>query len=257
MKNKQMYDAIHNHIGQGRVFTKEDEHELLNKIQNSDKLKSRKRWFPELIGWGLAAAALLITVSIIGTHTGVLPFSTGGQPEVLDTSLLKESEINGLENMSAEEREHLLNRSPKSYYADSTEDALKAIPFKLKLPKELPIEGEFVVTDINDWHFDSNSDGKDISIDLIANGFKNRMNTNTIMISASDFDKVISGEDSNSVQEVQLNQGIKGRVNITDTGGSLRFENRFGVEIDIVFNHEANEYDTKKELINLANQMIE
>ncbi|WP_409251715.1 hypothetical protein V1502_16480 [Bacillus sp. SCS-153A] len=257
MKNKQIYEAIHDHIGQGRVFSKEEEHELLNKIREHDNLNSRKRWFPELIGWSLAAAALLITLSAIGTQIGLLPFSTGGQPEVLDTSLLKESKISGLENMSEEEKEHFLNRSPKSYYADSTEDALKAIPFKLTLPEELPIEGEFVVTDIKDWHFDSNSDGKDISIDLIAGGFKNKMNNNTIMISASDFNKVISGEDSKSVQEVQLNHGIKGRVDITHTGGSIRFKNRFGIEITIVFNHEANEYDTQKELINLANQMIE
>ena len=259
MKNKQMYDAIHNHIGQGRVFSKEEENELLEKLARGERPVKRRKWFPEMLGWSLAGVALILVVVFIGSQTDLLPFTADHQPERLDTSLLKETEIQGLEDMPEEEKEHVLNNSPKSYEADSTEDALKALPFKLKLPKNLPFEGKFVVTDINDWHFESNTDGKDISVDFIAGNNAAGESSEVIMIGASDFIKetVGSGSQPDTRSDVQLNKGISGAIDVTETGGRVKFVNKSGVEIDIAFHHEIDKYDTREVLIDLANQMIE
>ncbi|MGF2617510.1 hypothetical protein FZC84_15470 [Rossellomorea vietnamensis] len=255
MNNKRIQDAVHNHIGEGRVFSEREENELLTKIENNQTLRPKRRWFPELLGWGLAGAAILLLLGIIGSQTGILPFSADRQPERLDTSLLKEEEIHGLENMTEEERTHFLNRQPKAYQADTVEDALKALPFHLKLPKKLPFEAGFVVNQINDWHFESNTDGKDISVD-----FRATNDREVILIQALDFEQEFLGEGNQSespLEDVVLNKGIPAELKIRDKEGEILFKTKEGTQITIVFIYQDDKYNTSKVLIDLANQMIE
>ncbi|WP_113927186.1 hypothetical protein [Bacillus sp. P14.5] len=252
MNNKRIQDAVHNHIGEGRVFSEREENELLTKIENNQTLRPKRRWFPELLGWGLAGAAILLLLGIIGSQTGILPFSADRQPERLDTSLLKEEESQGgLENMTEEERTKFLSNQPKSYKADSVDDALNALPFKLVLPEDLPFEGEFAVDRIYDWHFESNSDGKDISVDFRATNGRE-----VIMIGAVDFEQQIIGEGNKSPEQVELKKGETGELNLGDDGGTIKFESREGIHINIYISN-AEKYDTREVLIDLANQMIE
>ncbi|MGD6968769.1 hypothetical protein ACQCVP_20325 [Rossellomorea vietnamensis] len=255
MNKQRIHDAIHNHIGERRVFSKEEENELLTKIENNQTLRPKRRWFPELLGWGLAGAAVLLVLGIIGSQTGILPFSADRQPDRLDTSLLKEEEIRGLENMTEEERTYFLSWQPKAYQADTVKNALKALPFHLKLPKKLPFEAEFVVNQINDWHFDSNTDGKDISVD-----FRATNESEVILVQAQDFDQEAVGGRNRSEsfrEEVILDKDIPAKLDIRDKEGEILFNNKEGTQITIVFIYQDDKYDTGEVLVNLANQMIE
>ncbi|MGM0847102.1 MAG: hypothetical protein ACQEUT_19270 [Bacillota bacterium] len=252
MNNKRIHDAVHNHIGEGRVFSKDEENELLTKIENTQTLLPKKRWFPELLGWGLAGAAILLLLGIIGSQTGILPFSADRQPDRLDTSLLKESESesNGPDGLSDEQREEIESRQPKLYYADSVEDTLNALPFRLTLPENLPFEAEFIVDGIYDWHFESNSDGKDISVDFRAtNGVE------VIFVEAVDFDKESIGQGNQSLEQVELKKGGTGELELGDDGGTIKFENKEGIDFNIYISN-SEKYDTREVLIDLANQMI-
>ncbi|TYS19874.1 hypothetical protein FZC78_02275 [Rossellomorea vietnamensis] len=252
MNNKRIHDAIHNHIGEGRVFSKEEEKELLTKIEDNHTLLPKRRWFPELVGWGLAGAAVLLVLGIIGSQTGILPFSADRQPDRLDTSLLKESvsESTGPDGLSDEQREEIESRQPKLYNADSVEDALNALPFQLTLPENLPFEAEFIVDGIYDWHFQSNSDGKDISVEFrAANGVE------VIFVEAFDFDKEFIGQGNQSLEQVELKKGVSGELNIGEDGGTMKFENKEGIDINIYISN-SEKYDTREVLIDLADQMI-
>jgi hypothetical protein len=254
MSNKRIHDAIHNHIGEGRVFSKEEEYELLTELENHQVTPAKKRWFPELLSLSLAGAAVLLMIGLIGSQTGLFSF-LGGQPEKLDTSLLKESEIHGLEDMSEERRKEFLTRQPKAYYAESVDDALNALPFKLNLPEKLPFDSAFVVEGINDWHYPSNTDGKDISATFrAANG------NQFILIEAVDFEQefVESGNQSEtSLEEVELNRGVQGQLEVMSDGGRIQFENKIGVNVKIYLHDPEKIFDAREVLMELANQMVD
>ncbi|KSU64570.1 hypothetical protein AS034_01675 [[Bacillus] enclensis] len=255
MSNKRIYDAIHNHIGKGEVFSKEEEYELLTKIENHHVPPAKRKWFPELVGLSLAGAAVLVMIGLIGSQTGLFSFLGGGQPDKLDTSLLKESEIHGLEDMSEERREEFLTRQPKAYYAESVDDALNALPFKLNLPEKLPFDSAFVVEGINDWHYPSNTDGKDISAT-----FRAAKGNEFILIEAIDFEQefVESGNQSEtSVEEVELKKGIQGNLEMMSSGGKIQFENKKGIKIKIYLHDSENIYNAREVLMDLANQMVD
>ncbi|MCA0147192.1 manganese efflux pump MntP family protein [Rossellomorea vietnamensis] len=254
MNHKRIHDAIHHHLGEGRTFSKEEEAALLTKLESNHIHPPKRRWFPELLSLSFIGLAVLLVVGIIGSQTGILSFLGGGQPERLDTSLLKESEVHGLENMSEKQREEFLSRQPKDYYADTVENALKALPFSLTLPEKLPFDARFVVEDIKDWHFPSNKDGKDISVNFSADNGQQ-----TILIEAVDFQQnVVEGEDGpeESREVVKLKQGREGDIKLDRNGGKITFENKNGVKIKIYFYDRLKDYNTRDVLTDLANQMV-
>ncbi|OXS59543.1 hypothetical protein B0G93_11013 [Bacillus sp. V-88] len=254
MNHKRIHEAIHHHLGEGRTFSKEEEAALLAKLENNHIHPPKRRWFPELVSWGLASVALLLVIGVIGSQTGLLPILGGGQPDRLDTSLLKESEVHGLEEMSEEQRQEFLKRQPKDYYADTVVNALKALPFPLTLPEKLPFDAKFVVEGIKDWHFPSNTDGKDISATFNASNGQQ-----SIMIDAVDFEqKFIEGDSGSEVsrEEVELKQGRKGDLKLDSNGGEISFENKNGVNIKIYFYDPQKDYNTRDVLTDLANQMV-
>ncbi|MCA1057633.1 hypothetical protein LCL96_01720 [Rossellomorea aquimaris] len=254
MNNKRMHDAIHHHLGEGRTFSKEEEAALLAKLENNH-FPPKRKWFPELVSWSLAGATLLLVIGVIGSQTGLLPLLGGGQPERLDSTLLKESEVHGLENMSEEQKEEFLGRQPKDYYADSVKNALKALPFPLTLPEKLPFDAKFVVEGIKDWHFPSNTDGKDISATFsAANGQQ------SILIDAVDFEQnVVEGSNGAeaSSEEIELKKGIEGDLKLDSNGGKITFENKNGIKIKIYFYDPQKDYNTRDVLTDLANQMVD
>ncbi len=251
MKNNQIHKAIHNHIGEERVFSKEEERELITKLENNQSVRTKKKWLPEVLGWSLGGAAFLLMFGIVGSQTGLLSFSGDRQPDKLDISLLEEDKSHGLEDMSEEQREKFESIQPKTYHADTVEDALKSLPFKLTLPETIPFEAKFTVEGINDWHFESNTDGKDISVDFRAIDNSGSF----ILIQAVDFEQEFFGD--NNQEEVELKKDLTGKLEMVEDGGEIRFENNEEVYINIYFHDAENRYITRKILIDLANQMIE
>lgn len=253
MNTKRIHDAIHKHLGEERTFSKEEMAALLAKLENNP-IPPKRRWFPELVSWGLAGVALLLMIGVIGSQTGLIPFLGGEQPDRLDTSLLKESEVHGLEDMSEEQREEFLKRQPKDYYAETVENALRALPFPLTLPEKLPFDAKFVVEGIKDWHFPSNTDGKDISVNFSASNGQQ-----SIMIDAIDFEQnVVEGDSGAEIthEAVELKQGSEGDLKLDSNGGQIAFKNKNGVNIKIYFYDPLKDYDTRNVLTNLANQMV-
>lgn len=253
MNHKRIHDAIHKHLGEERTFSKEEEAALLAKLE-SNPIAPKRRWFPELVSWGLAGVTLLLMIGVIGSQTGLIPFFGGGQPDRLDTSLLKESEVHGLEDMSDEQRKEFLKRQPKDYYAETVEDALKALPFPLTLPEKLPFDAKFVVEGIKDWHFPSNTDGKDISATFNASNGQQ-----SIMIDAVDFEQnVVEGDNGAEIarEVVELKQGREGDLKLDSNGGKITFKSKNGVNIKIYFYDPLEDYDTRDVLMDLANQMV-
>ncbi|MCA1054188.1 hypothetical protein LCM10_04250 [Rossellomorea aquimaris] len=255
MSNKRIHDAIHHHIGEGTVFSKEEEVELLTKLENHQVPPAKRRWFPEVLSLSLAGAAVLLMIGLIGSQTGLFSFLGGGQPDKLDTSLLKESEIHGLEEMSEEQKKEFLTRQPKSYYAESVDDALNALPFKLNLPEKLPFDSEFVVEGVNDWHFPSNTDGKDISATFrAANG------NHFILVEAVDFEQefIESGNQSeSSLEKVELKKGVQGDLEVKNDGGRIQFKDKRGINLKIYLHDPEKSYDAREVLVDLANQMVD
>lgn len=256
MKSHEFKKAIHNHIGQETVLTFDEKEKLVQRSINKKQVGSfkQKKFFPEVLTYTLVTFA---TICVLGMFALKLDLFTlnNGHPETLDTSLLKESEVSGLEDMSEEQRKEFLSHTPKSYYTDSIENGLKALPFPLYLPKKLPFDGEFHSMSIDDWHLPSNTDGRDISVNVVAaENNKNALEGESIILAASDFKQgevKMAGSTA-----ISLNKNITGYFLKSIDGGKMNFVCN-DVYISIVYHLPKNSNkDIKPMLMNLANQMI-
>lgn len=119
---------------------------------------------------------------------------------------------------------------PIDYTAPSTKIALKALPFKLTLPKKLPFESlhGFQNPDITDMNQDGKHTGKNVSASFTAFSKKAKDGKmDILMISANNANIKTS---SNGSQQVNLKDNIKGQL----TGNDLEFERdgiRYGISL--------------------------
>ncbi|MEI5908302.1 hypothetical protein WAK64_14690 [Bacillus spongiae] len=130
-------------------FNEQMKNGVKDKVRSSEPFLKKKPFLGPLL------SAAFVAIFFIGTTNFVISNLTGsnnGSPTntVLDTSLLK-----------IIEQEEQLTGMPDEYNAPSVEIALQAIPFKVKLPQELPFENNpFTV----DYIQDLNGDGEVIKI---------------------------------------------------------------------------------------------
>lgn len=169
----------------------------------------------------------------------ILSTACNSVPSTLNTKYLTKQDNNGRDK-----------NMPIDYTAPSTKAALKAIPFKLTLPKKLPFESQhgFQNPDITDY----DQTGKKISVSFTA--FSKKVKDGKMDILTISANNANIKTNSNGSQQVNLKNNIQGQL----TGNDLEFEKdgiRYG--IDLAYNvTKANKDQLKKDLIDLANQMI-
>lgn len=190
----------------------------------------------------------VVIMSVIGF---VLFFVPGNDfpPETLDLTNLKEVQAEG--DMTGEMKESI----PTSYEAPSTEVALKALPYKLALPSQLPFEAKpFKVLDIKDWN---EKDGKEIRIELMSVP-KINPNNGWIMIEADDHQN--ADYNLGITESVQLANDVEGEFQSNATlESSMMYWSIKGVQYTINYKYDVEHYDKDKHfgiLTDLANQMI-
>jgi hypothetical protein len=165
-----------------------------------------------------------------------LVFLVSCQGNNLDTSKLKKVEIQGV---SKEQR----NMMPITYKASTLKDGLDALPFEMKLPEKLPFDAKpFQPPFINDM----THDGKKLMVEFKTTSKADQQVQ--LMISAWN-DRF---EPSN-FEHVKINDKIEGFY----SNYSLDFEKN-GISYTITYmNNKISKEQRKKELIDMAKQMIE
>ncbi|WNS76485.1 hypothetical protein RRV45_05600 [Bacillus sp. DTU_2020_1000418_1_SI_GHA_SEK_038] len=180
---------------------------------------------------------------IIAVSTIVLVLLVGCQNNenrILDTSNLREREMNNLTNTQKE-------KMPIIYQALSVKEGLTALPFKMKLPKVLPFDAlPFQPPTINDM----SRDGKNLMVEFKTFSKGNSEKSIILMITAINSEEEL---DSSNSEEVKLNSGVTAYY----TSNSLSF-NSDGVSYNIAYtNGEIPKEQHKNEIMEIANQMIE
>lgn len=139
---------------------------------------------------------------------------------------------------------------PIDYTASSTKVALKAIPFKLTLPKKLPFDTKNGFQ--NPYIEDMKHDGKKVKVSFTAFSKKIKNGKGDILgITANNANIKYS---SDGTEPVNLKNNIKGQI----AGNSLSFE-KDGIIYNISLAYNATKVSDEKhknDLIDLANQMI-
>lgn len=159
------------------------------------------------------------------------------QNGTLDTSKLEKDEQTG--NVTEEQ----LKRIPIPYIAPSLKVGLAALPFELKLPKNLPFNSMPLKMTIEDFKHD----GKELRVDLMSVS-KNKDDNIIFMISVHNF-KVEYAEPLG--EELQLTEGVVGYYN-----GTLSFE-KDGIYYNIGYtNPNISEEQIKKDTMDIALQML-
>ncbi|MGM9987705.1 MAG: hypothetical protein ACI35O_10805 [Bacillaceae bacterium] len=156
--------------------------------------------------------------------------------KTLDTSKLKK--------VQDEEKIKEYPSLPIDYEADSVKDVLKALPFKVVLPKDLPFGAKPFQTTLLQ---DVKHDGKIIRVEFTA--FSKEVdedNLQVIMVFATNQEKVELG---GPTEKVALNNDIEAYI----SGDTLAFKkDTITYHISLTLKDGAN---LKEELIKLANQM--
>ncbi|WP_226670311.1 hypothetical protein [Metabacillus litoralis] len=164
-------------------------------------------------------------------------------PSTLDTSKLTPLEESNVEDI------------PREYQVASLKDGLDAIPFDLKLPKELPFEAKsFKVMNIMDWN--DQEDRKDISIELLT--VSEDKKGKSIQIKARDFEVESTLPEP---KEVKLKEEIDGLISITQENKMAVIEwEKNGVTYNLLYHlgqeNSFTQEEITNELVNLANQML-
>ncbi|MDR7074390.1 hypothetical protein [Fictibacillus barbaricus] len=156
----------------------------------------------------------------------------------LDTSHLEKVEPKG--NVTEEQ----LKNSPISYEPSSLDEGLDALPFKLKIPNDIPFEAKpLQMSTIEDFKHD----GKNLRVNFTTTA-KDKSDVILLMITVHNF-KV---EYSDSGKDVRLSNGVVGNY----SGNSLIFE-KDGIYYDVSYNNRNISPDQhKKDIIHIAKQML-
>lgn len=138
-----------------------------------------------------------------------------------------------------------LESVPLVYEAPSLEEGLDALPFKVKLPENLPFDAmPLKIMSIEDFKHD----GKELRVDFMSVS-KKEEDKIALTISVHNF-KVEYGEPAGD--EVKLANGIIG----SHIGNSLIFE-KDGIYYSIAYNNEnISDEEHQKQMIEIANQML-
>lgn len=228
--NKMKGNSVLNNIH----FDLNDQHRVLRKINS--KLPQHKQPIKSLFGimvsLGLLASLFMIFIWPNGNGRLLL---NGSPPKTLQTDqLIKEKNVGALKG------------DPITYHATNVKKALYALPFKMKLPYRLPLDIKgFQNVDIKDF----SHDGKDIQVTFTAFSTDKH---DRLIVYANNMNSIYRG---NTSEKVKLNHGIVGAY----SGSSLSFENKGIIyNIALVYNgSKVNQNQHEKELIDLANQIIE
>jgi hypothetical protein len=135
---------------------------------------------------------------------------------------------------------------PISYKAPSLKDGLKAIPFNMKLPKDLPFDAEPFQPDMI---YDDSHDGKIVTADFITHS-KNKEDNIELKIRAFNHEFL---EYSQEAEKINLNNEITGYY----YGKMLNFHIE-GISYTIGYINDAISIEQhKKEIVDMANQILE
>ncbi|PEL13718.1 hypothetical protein [Bacillus sp. AFS017336] len=156
----------------------------------------------------------------------------------LNTSNLKKVEQKG--NMTKEQ----LKTIPERYEASSLEEGLDALPFKIKIPNDIPFNAmPFRISTIDDIEHD----GKKLRVDF-STFSKEKDEMIILTITVHNFEVEYSG----TSEEVKLAGGVIGHY----YGNSLTFEKN-GIYYEIGYNNKnISPEQHKKDIIKIANQML-
>jgi hypothetical protein len=157
----------------------------------------------------------------------------------LDTSKLKEIEMNDV----TEEQQ---NNMPITYEAETLKDGVDALPFVIQLPEKLPSElKSFQPPVINDM----THEGKKLMIEFKSFAKTNAEKPLGVILSVDNLNNEI---DTAIAEEVKLDNGISAYY----INKSLYF-NQDEVSYSILYlNDEISKEQQKKEIIDIANQMV-
>ena len=160
------------------------------------------------------------------------------QNDLLDTSQLEKVEPTG--NLTEEQ----LKTIPVTYNATSLEEGLDALPFKVKIPKDLPFDAvPLKISSIEDFH----QDGKNIRASFITTA-RDHSEEIILLIGVENF----QAEQSGSMEEVQLAKDVVAKF----TGNTLFFE-KDGINYTVSYiNKIISSEQHKNDMIKIANQML-
>ncbi len=163
------------------------------------------------------------------------------EQDTLDTSNVKKIEMEGV---SAEEQ----NGFPIAYKAPSVKTALEALPFDMKLPKDLPFKAEpYQAPVINDMAHD----GKKLWVEFNTIS-KSKEERAFLTINVFSNEKELDEIHTANTDEVNLSHGVIGYY----SGDSISF-NQHDVSYSIAYrNEQIPDEQYKSDLIKIARQMI-
>ena len=161
------------------------------------------------------------------------------QNDLLDTSQLKKVEPTG--NLTEEQ----LKTIPVTYNATTLEEGLDALPFKVKIPKDLPFDAvPLKITSIEDFH----QDGKNVRVSFMTTA-KNQSEEIILLIGVENF----QAEHIGTTEDVQLAKDVVAKL----IGNTLFFE-KDGINYTVSYiNKNISSEQQKKDIIKIANQMLQ
>lgn len=213
-------------------FNEKMKKRVKDRIHNNDHFMKKKPFLGPLL------SVAFVAIFIIGATNFIIPNLTGSNNgsttnTVLDTSQLKKVE-----------QEEKLTGIPDEYNAPSVEIALQAIPFKVKLPQELPFDNNpFTVEYIQDL----NSDGEVIKIAFQATSKNTKEFQILSLLATNRKSELHNGE------EIKINNNIVGSF----SNSQLIFE-QSGVYyiINYTLDKPISQEEMKEILIKIARQII-
>ncbi|WP_129689057.1 hypothetical protein [Gottfriedia acidiceleris] len=158
--------------------------------------------------------------------------------DILDTSNLKKVKPKG--NLTEEQ----LKTIPVSYEASSLDEGLDALPFKVKIPNDIPFDATpFLISTIDDVKHD----GKNLRVSFTSFS-KDKNDEIILMITVHNFKVEYSGSSEN----VKLSDGVIGQY----YGNTLTFKKK-NIYYEVSYNNKnISSEQHKKDIIKIANQML-
>lgn len=157
---------------------------------------------------------------------------------LLDVSNLEKVEPKG--NLTEEQ----LKTIPVTYTATSLEKGLDALPYKVKIPKDVPFNAvPFTITSIVDFH----QDGKNVRINLMTTAI-DQSEKIFVLIGVDNFQT----ENSGSMEDVQLAKDVVAKFN-----RHILFFEKDGINYTVSYhNKNISPEQHKKDMIKIANQKL-
>ncbi|MFF2875867.1 hypothetical protein ACFVR2_06035 [Gottfriedia sp. NPDC057991] len=202
-------------------------------------------------------------ILLIGLTSLLIPFGCENEKNtLLDTSKLKKFEQ---PELTKEQRKIL----PVTYESSSIEEGLKALPFKLKIPKNLPLKFNPIETLSI---LDINHKGKKLDVQYSLSHI-DKSTLYIIIVTVHNYKPELEVEENESNEIVELKGGVRGTYTGNSTlGVSYKLDNN-KEDVDpeentLVFNKTGIYYEltyvstigntekNKQYVINIANQML-